>query len=127
MLGWRTDATILLTGLVVIVYTVAGGSQAVNLTQKYQIGVIFCGMVAAFVVLLLRLPAGVGLDDALAVAGGFHKLDGGRFLARPEPALHVLVRPARRLLPGAVLLRHRPVAGAALPLGGVAAREPARA
>ena len=56
VLHWRTDATILLTGLVVIVYTAAGGSQAVNLTQKYQLGVIFCGMLAAFVVLLRRLP-----------------------------------------------------------------------
>ena len=35
-----------------IVYTVAGGSEAVSLTQKYQLGVIFCGMFAAFVVLL---------------------------------------------------------------------------
>ena len=52
VLHWRTDATILLTGLVVIVYTATGGSQAVNVTQKYQLGVIFCGMLAAFVVLL---------------------------------------------------------------------------
>ena len=37
-----------------IVYTAAGGSEAVNVTQKYQIGVIFCGMIAAFVVLLRR-------------------------------------------------------------------------
>ena len=79
MLHWRTDATILLTGLVVIVYTAAGGSQAVNVTQKYQLGVIFCGMLAAFVVLLRRMPAGVGFDDALALAGGFHKLNGVDF------------------------------------------------
>ena len=39
----------MLAGLVVIVYTAAGGSEAVNVTQKYQLGVIFCGMVAAFV------------------------------------------------------------------------------
>ena len=30
VLHWRTDVTILLTGLVVIAYTAAGGSQAVN-------------------------------------------------------------------------------------------------
>ena len=41
----------------VIVYTAAGGSEAVNVTQKYQMGVIFAGMVAAFVVLLAKLPA----------------------------------------------------------------------
>jgi solute:Na+ symporter, SSS family len=75
VLHWRTDATILLTGLVVIVYTATGGSQAVNVTQKYQLVVIFCGMIAAFVVLLRRMPAGMGLTNALTVAGGFHKLD----------------------------------------------------
>ncbi len=79
VLHWRTDATILLTGLVVIVYTAAGGSQAVNLTQKYQLGVIFCGMLVAFVVLLRKMPAEVGLADALTLAGGFHKLNGVDF------------------------------------------------
>jgi SSS family solute:Na+ symporter len=79
VLHWRTDATILLTGLVVIVYTAAGGSQAVNLTQKYQLGVIFCGMLAAFVVSLRKMPAEVGLADALTIAGGFHKLNGVDF------------------------------------------------
>ncbi len=79
MLHWRTDATILLTGLVVIVYTAAGGSQAVNLTQKYQLGVILCGMLAAFVILLRQLPSGVGLANALTLAGGFHKLSGVDF------------------------------------------------
>jgi solute:Na+ symporter, SSS family len=79
VLHWRTDATILLTGLVVIVYTAAGGSQAVNLTQKYQLGVIFCGMLLAFVVLLRKMPAEVGLADALTLAGGFHKLNGVDF------------------------------------------------
>ena len=83
VLHWRTDATILLTGLVVIVYTAAGGSQAVNLTQKYQLGVICCGMLAAFVVLLRRLPTGVGFSSALALAGGFGKLKGVDFSVDP--------------------------------------------
>jgi Na+/proline symporter len=73
MLGWRLDLTILLSGLVVIVYTVMGGSQAVTLTQKYQMAVIFGGMVTALVILLGKLP--VKLTDALTVAGGFHKLE----------------------------------------------------
>ncbi len=79
VLHWRTDATILLTGLVVIAYTATGGCQAVNVTQKYQLGVIFCGMLAAFVVLLSRMPAGVGLTSVLTMAGGFHKLEGVDF------------------------------------------------
>ena len=72
MLGWRLDLTIILSGLLVIIYTVIGGSEAVSLTQKYQMAVIFGGMVTAFIVLLVKLPA--NLTDALTVAGGFKKL-----------------------------------------------------
>ena len=114
------------SGLVVIVYTVAGGSEAVNVTQKYQIGVIFCGMVAAFVVLLMKLPAGA---DAVRRADPGRRLRQARrrrLRDRCEPPLYLLVRLAGRLVPGAVLFRYRPVAGAALPFGGVVAREPAR-
>jgi Na+/proline symporter len=75
VMGWRLDLTILCSGLLVVAYTVTGGTPAVNLTQKYQIGVIFAGMVAAFFVLLAKLPAGLTLHEAMTVAGGFHKLD----------------------------------------------------
>jgi Na+/proline symporter len=76
---WRPEVTIVLAGLVVIVYTTAGGSEAVNVTQKYQLGVIFSGMVAAFVVLLSKLPRALTLSDTLTLAGGFGKLDGVDF------------------------------------------------
>jgi len=74
MLGWRLDLIIVFIGFLVIVYTVTGGSEAVSLTQKWQFAVIFVGMVAAFIVLLLELPADVGFDDALHVAGALGKL-----------------------------------------------------
>ena len=69
VLGWRLDLTIIFTGLLVIVYTVTGGSVAVNLTQKWQMAVIFGGMITAFIVLLTKLPA-----DALHIAGAMGKL-----------------------------------------------------
>ncbi len=69
VLGWRLDLTIVCTGLLAIVYTVTGGSAAVNLTQKWQMGVIFGGMITAFVVLLTKLP-----PDALPIAGALGKL-----------------------------------------------------
>jgi SSS family solute:Na+ symporter len=75
VMGWRLDATIVCSGLLVVLYTVAGGCDAVSLTQKYQIGVIFAGMIAAFFVLLAKLPAGLGFTDSLTLAGGFHKLE----------------------------------------------------
>ncbi|MDB6113689.1 MAG: Na+/solute symporter [Lacunisphaera sp.] len=84
VMGWSLEATIICTGLLVVAYTVAGGSDAVNLTQKYQIGVIFLGMIAAFFVLLARLPAGLTFTDALSVAGGFHKLEAVDFSLNPD-------------------------------------------
>jgi Na+/proline symporter len=74
VLGWPLNLTIVLSGIVVIVYTVSGGSDAVNLTQRYQLAVIFGGMLAAFVILLRRLPASLSFTDALTVAGAFKKL-----------------------------------------------------
>jgi Na+/proline symporter len=82
VLGWRLDLTIILSGLLVIIYTVAGGSQAVNLTQKWQMAVIFGGMAAAFVILLIKMPTGFG--DAFTVAGGFKKLNAVSFSLDPD-------------------------------------------
>jgi solute:Na+ symporter, SSS family len=79
VMGWRLDITIIFSGLTVIVYTVAGGSEAVNVTQKYQLAVIFAGMITAFVVLVERLPTGLTMTDALTLAGGFKKLNGVDF------------------------------------------------
>ena len=82
--GWRLDLTIIFSGLVVIVYTVAGGNDAVTHTQKYQLAVIFAGMAAAFVVLLAKLPPTLSYGDALAVAGEFDKLEAVDFSTSAE-------------------------------------------
>ena len=74
VMGWRLDLTIIGSGLLAIAYTVSGGNDAVSITQKYQLGVIFAGMFAACLVLLARLPTGFTWDDTLTLAGGFHKL-----------------------------------------------------
>jgi SSS family solute:Na+ symporter len=50
-----------------------------DLTQKYQIGIIFAGMVAAFCLLVAKLPAGLSFTDTFALAGGFQKLQRGEF------------------------------------------------
>lgn len=75
VLGWRLDFTIIGTGLLVIVYTVTGGSAAVSLTQKWQMAVIFAGMVTAFFVLLAKLPVGMGFTEAADLAGALGKLE----------------------------------------------------
>jgi len=77
--GWPLDLTIICSGLLVIVYTVAGGNNAVTVTQKYQFGIIFAGMLTAGCLLLAKLPAGLTVGDTLTLAGGFHKLQAVNF------------------------------------------------
>ena len=84
VLGWPLDLTIICTGLLVIIYTVTGGSAAVNLTQKWQMAVIFGGMVTAFVVLLVKLPAGLGFSGAAHLAGAMGKLQAVDFSLNPD-------------------------------------------
>jgi SSS family solute:Na+ symporter len=74
MLGWRLDLIIVLIGLLVIIYTATGGSEAVSLTQKWQMAVIFGGMVTALVVVLARLPEGLGFSGSAHIAGALGKL-----------------------------------------------------
>jgi solute:Na+ symporter, SSS family len=77
--GWPLNLTIISSGLLVIIYTVAGGSDAVTVTQKYQIGIIFAGMITAFCLLVAKLPAGLTFTDTFALAGGFQKLKAVNF------------------------------------------------
>jgi Na+/proline symporter len=84
VLGWRLDLTIVGTGLLVIIYTVTGGSEAVSLTQKWQMGVIFGGMVTAFVILIARLPHGLGFSGAAHIAGAMGKLQAVDFSLNPD-------------------------------------------
>ena len=52
-------------GFLVIIYTIAGGTRAVNVTQKQQMFVIMSGMFTAFFVIIDSLPNNVNFSDAL--------------------------------------------------------------
>tara|TARA_Y100000389_G_scaffold59973_1_gene56070 strand:- start:1283 stop:2935 length:1653 start_codon:yes stop_codon:yes gene_type:complete len=75
VLGWNLKLLILLIGLVVIFYTLIGGTQAVNVTQKQQMFVIFFGMITTFVFIINSFPNDIGFIKALRVAGANGKLD----------------------------------------------------
>ena len=75
ILGWSLALTTLFIGIVVIFYTVLGGTKAVSVTQKQQMIVILAGMVIAAIILLKQLPAGVGFGDSLNLAGKMGKLN----------------------------------------------------
>ena len=75
ILGWDLGVTILVVGIVVVFYTVSGGTKAVSLTQKWQMLVILIGMGIAFFMILAKLPKGIGLLEGLDIAGGLGKMN----------------------------------------------------
>jgi len=79
VLGWPMNLTIISCGLLVIIYTAMGGSEAVTVTQKYQIMIIFTGMIAAFCCLVAKLPRELSWMDTFVLAGKFHKLEAVNF------------------------------------------------
>jgi len=75
ILGWPLTWTIIAIGILVIIYTASGGTDAVNKTHILQMSVIFFGMVSAFVMIFKLLPEHVSFFDALHVAGKSGKLN----------------------------------------------------
>jgi SSS family solute:Na+ symporter len=84
LLGWRLDLTIWLAGGLVIIYTVAGGTKIVSLTQRYQMMVILIGMAIAFAVVVFRLSAELSFGHALVIAGKMGKLQAVDFSIDPH-------------------------------------------
>lgn len=75
VLGVDLNLLNLFVGLAVTLYTVSGGSEAVNRTQLLQVGVIFVGVVSAVAVLLFSLPQSVSFLDAISLAGALGKME----------------------------------------------------
>ena len=74
VLGWNIQWTIVAIGALVMAYTVWGGSRAVSYAHSLQFVVIWSGLAVVAVVIALRLPHGVSLLDAMAVAGRLGRL-----------------------------------------------------
>ncbi len=75
ILNWDLNLTIFCTGLVVIFYTVFGGTKAVSQTQKQQMIIILIGMFIAAVILVNQLPPDISFYDTVSLAGKMDKLD----------------------------------------------------
>lgn len=74
VLGWNLLLLNIVIGLVVIIYTVSGGTSAVNVTQKHQMIVIFMGMLIAFFIILSKLPQEITFSTAIDIAGASGKM-----------------------------------------------------
>ena len=75
VLGWNLNYLIIGIGVLVIMYTVTGGTKAVSVTQKQQMAIIFAGMFIAFLLILNYLPLDISFTNALEIAGANGKLD----------------------------------------------------
>ncbi|KQS30709.1 sodium:solute symporter [Dyadobacter sp. Leaf189] len=75
ILGWDITWTNIISGGIVMLYTVAGGSQAVSHTHLQQMGIITVGMVVAGVMVVKFLPENVSFSDAVHVAGKMGKVN----------------------------------------------------
>jgi Na+/proline symporter len=84
LLGWRLNLTIWLAGGLVIIYTVAGGTKIVSITQRYQMIVILVGMAIALTVAVYRLAPNLSFENTLSVAGKMGKLEGVNFSLDPH-------------------------------------------
>jgi len=74
VLGWDLLSLNIIIGFLVIIYTVSGGTKAVNVTQKQQMIVIFLGMLIAFFMILSQLPEDITFFKALTIAGASDKM-----------------------------------------------------
>lgn len=75
ILGWNDSVTTILMGIIVTLYTVFGGIRAVAWTDFQQMIIMLIGLGAALFIAIYKLPEGVGLQEALELAGTAGKLN----------------------------------------------------
>lgn len=72
---WDIYACIFIIGGVLISYTFMGGAQSILHTQRLQFSIIIGSMIVAGVMIVMKLPEGIGFSDALYLAGKSNKLN----------------------------------------------------
>ncbi|RIV30587.1 sodium:solute symporter [Flagellimonas lutimaris] len=75
VLGWDLRTLNVIIGILVIIYTVSGGTKAVSMTQKQQMFIIMLGMFFAFFFIMGALPTDLSFGKALKIAGANNKLN----------------------------------------------------
>ncbi|MGL2966161.1 sodium:solute symporter [Flavobacterium sp. XGLA_31] len=84
ILGWNLTLLNVIIGILVIIYTFAGGTKAVNVTQKQQMFIIMSGMFITFFLILHLLPNDMTFSNALHIAGANGKMNILDFSFDPE-------------------------------------------
>jgi Na+/proline symporter len=84
ILGWNLTLLNIIIGILVIIYTFAGGTKAVNVTQKQQMFIIMSGMFITFFLILHLLPNDMTFSNAMHIAGANDKMNILDFSVDPE-------------------------------------------
>ena len=75
VLGWDLLTLNIIIGSLVIIYTVSGGTKAVNYTQKYQMGIIILGLIIVLFTILNLLPENIDFKNAVEIASINSKME----------------------------------------------------
>ncbi len=75
ILGWNIYITSIVTGVIIIFYTVIGGTRAVSYAHRQQMFVILFGMTLAGFMVVDKIPDDISFDDAVMVADKMGKLN----------------------------------------------------
>lgn len=90
MFGWSIVSVIIFTSIVVMVYSILGGIQAVIWTDAIQAIILIGGAIACVIVIVLKMPD--GFSEIIAVGNAHHKFSMGSFsLNLSEPTFWVVL------------------------------------
>ncbi len=77
LLGWNIYVIIIVTGLLVMMYSIVGGIQAVVWTDAVQGVILIGGAITCLVILVATVPGGI--DASIEMARSHHKFSLGSF------------------------------------------------
>ena len=75
VMGWHLKTTVIIIGLITILYTVSGGTKAVHVTHKHQMIVILSSLVVIFFILISYITEDYNLIENLKIAKASDKLE----------------------------------------------------
>ena len=75
MFGWNLKILVVIIGIMVVFYTVIGGTKALNVTQKQQMLIIFTGLIFTFIYLLNSISDNISITKAIKIASLNNKIN----------------------------------------------------
>ena len=75
MFGWNLKILVVIIGIMVVFYTVMGGTKALNVTQKQQMLIIFTGLIFTFIYLLNSISDNISITKAIKIASLNNKIN----------------------------------------------------